>query len=216
VTGKTGQQHGREAAAQDGDPAAHAAPRWQGIGPEAALAAQQRAWLLHDGEAVEAALRRLAVAISADLAERHPVVLCVMLGGLIPCGRLLPMLDFPLDLDYLHATRYRGDTAGGVLHWLARPRCPLTDRDVLIVDDILDEGRTLEAIIAECRALGARSVRVAVLVRKRHQRCVPGLLADYVGLEVDDHYVFGEGMDYHEGLRNLRGIHAIDEDGHGT
>ena len=214
MTANTGQQRAQPRRVMDDAATTEPEVGWQGIDRDAALAAQDRAWVLHDGDAVEAALQRMAAAISHDLSERHPVVLCVMLGGLIPCGRLLPMLDFPLDLDYLHATRYRGATSGSTLHWLVRPRCPLAGRDVLIVDDILDEGRTLAAIIADCERLGARSVKVAALVRKRHQRCVPGLVADYIGLEVDDHYVFGEGMDYHEGLRNVRGIHAIDEDGH--
>ena len=176
----------------------------------AALASAQR---LHDDVAVDKALDRMAGEITRDLAESLPVVLCVMIGGLIPTGRLLPKLGFPLEVDYLHATRYRGGTRGGELVWLARPRTSLQGREVLIVDDILDEGHTLRGIIDECRAGGAARIRVAALVQKRHDRCHPEVVADYVGLEVDDRYVFGAGMDYHDMLRNAPGIYAVSEVG---
>lgn len=167
--------------------------------------------LLHDGAAVDAAVTRMAAEITAKLGERRPVVLCVMIGGLIPAGLLLPRLQFPLEIDYCHATRYRGATSGGDLTWLARPQTDLNGRDVLIIDDILDEGHTLAQIIEDCRAQGARSVYTAALVNKRHNRRFNGLKADFVGLEVDDHYVFGAGMDYKGWLRNLPGIYAAPE-----
>lgn len=164
--------------------------------------------LLHDAQAVEAALSRMAEAVAGELGERRPVVLCVMVGGLIPAGRLLPKLQFPLEVDYCHATRYRGATAGGDLMWLAKPQIDLAGRDVLIVDDILDEGHTLAQIIEHCRRQGARAVHTAVLVNKRHDRRFDGLNADFVGLEVDDRYVFGAGMDYRGWFRNLPCIYA--------
>lgn len=180
---------------------------------EKARAALEGAERIHDGRAVEAALARMGGEITADLADRLPLVLCVMIGGLVPAGRLLPLLNFPLEVDYVHATRYRGETAGGALHWQARPHTSLAGRTVLLIDDILDEGHTLRALQAFCREEGAAEVRTAVLVRKRHQRCVPGVAADYVGLDVDDRYVFGAGMDYHGVLRNVDGIYAISGEG---
>jgi hypoxanthine phosphoribosyltransferase len=164
--------------------------------------------LLHDEADVDRALDTMAAAITAELADTLPLVLCVMTGGLIPTAKLIARLDFPLELDYLHATRYRGQTRGGELHWLARPTAELRERAVLIIDDILDEGYTLAGIIDECRAQGPRSLHTAVLVEKRHERRYQGLQADFVGLSVDDRYVFGSGMDYKGLLRNLRGIYA--------
>lgn len=175
-------------------------------------AALQAAEQLHNDAAVEAALGRMAEAIARDLSERIPVVLCVMIGGLVPTGRLLPKLGFPLELDYIHATRYRGATQGGDLVWYARPRTDLTGREVLIVDDILDEGHTLRGIIDDCLSRGAARVRVAALVEKIHDRRHPEVQADYVGLTVDDRYVFGAGMDYRDMLRNAPGIYAVGEE----
>ena len=157
---------------------------------------------------VEAALDRLAAAITAKHRDNNPLILCVMNGGLITTGCLLLRLDFPLEHDYLHATRYRGATSGGELHWKAEPGIPLQERHVIVIDDILDEGYTLAAIVEHCRAQGARSVESVVLVEKRHGR-KHGIQADYVGLQAEDRYLFGYGMDYKGYWRNAAGIFAV-------
>jgi hypoxanthine phosphoribosyltransferase len=174
--------------------------------PEQVLA---RSELLHDARAVSAAYDRMAAAITARLADREPVVLGLMLGGLIPTAALATRLAFPLRLDYLHATRYRGGTHGAELHWVARPAQPLAGRSVLLVDDILDEGVTLAAVVEACQRQGAREVLSSVLVQKRHTRKVAGIKADFIGLEVPDRYVFGCGMDWHERFRNLPELRAL-------
>lgn len=159
---------------------------------------------------VEAALDRMAINIHAQLHDKNPILLCVMIGGLVPMGNLLPRLDFPLEVDYVHATRYRGDIKAGELLWKVRPTLDLTNRTVLVVDDILDGGLTLAAIIEEVKSMGASDVYCAVLVDKHHKRVPNGLSkADFVGLEVDDHYIFGYGMDYNEYLRNAPGIFVV-------
>lgn len=178
------------------------------VSPEQVQRVYEEAECLYSQEQVEAAIDRMAGAISAELAQKNPLVLAVMSGAMIPAGILLSRLDFPLQLDYIHASRYRGDTAGGQLEWRVAPRFALEGRCVLVVDDILDEGLTLQAILQSCREQGASEVRSAVLVKKLHQRNV-GIEADYVGLEVEDRYVFGYGMDYKEYLRNAPGIFAV-------
>lgn len=163
---------------------------------------------LHDAAEVEAALDRLASEITARHHDHVPLILCVMNGGLITTGGLLLRLDFPLEHDYLHATRYRGDTRGGELSWKAEPGIALKDRHVIVVDDILDEGYTLAAIVEHCQAQQPRSLETAVLVEKLHDR-KQGIRADYVGLQVEDRYLFGYGMDYKGYWRNARGIFAV-------
>jgi len=170
------------------------------------------AQLLHDPESVREALDRMAAAISAELADTHPVVLCVLTGGIIPAGHLLTRLTFPLEIDYLHATRYRGATQGEHVHWVCRPETGLQGRTVLVVDDILDEGHTLADILDFCRDAGAVQVYSAVLVEKRHGRRAHAVTADFVGLHVEDRYVFGFGMDYKGHFRNLDGIYAVAEE----
>jgi hypoxanthine phosphoribosyltransferase len=171
----------------------------------------QLAELLHDPAAVRLALDRMAAAITTELADAHPVVLCVLTGGIIPTGHLLTRLTFPLEIDYLHATRYRGATQGEHVQWVCRPETDLHDRTVLVVDDILDEGHTLADVLAFCRDAGAAQVYSAVLVEKQHARRADAVTADFVGLSVEDRYVFGFGMDYKGHFRNLDGIYAVTE-----
>lgn len=157
-------------------------------------------------------IERLGVEISLEIASNHPLVIPIMSGAMVFAGQLLPKLDFPLQLDYLHASRYRGKTTGtDYLEWLAKPRTSMKDRTILLVDDILDEGPTLKAIVAYCQEMGAERVLSAVLVKKIHQRNI-GMDADFVGVEIEDRYLFGAGMDYKEYGRNAPGIYAIKED----
>jgi len=180
------------------------------ITPNEAYQVQQQADLLYTPQQIEAALDRMAEAITAKLAATNPLILVVMNGALIPAGQLLSRLDFPLQHDYLHATRYRGETRGGTLNWIAHPSISLKGRVVLVIDDIFDEGLTLQAIIEACREQGAAEVYSAVLVDKLHDRKAP-VEVDFIGLEVEDRYVFGYGMDYKEYLRNAPGIFAVND-----
>lgn len=164
--------------------------------------------LIHSTEAVEQALDRLAIEITGKLSGEDPVVLCVLNGALIPTGHLLTRLGFLLRHDYVHATRYRGETSGAELEWIGRPSTSLKGETVLVVDDILDEGITLAAIVRACREAGAKAVYSAVLVEKMQDR-IHDFTADFVGLTVEDRYVFGFGMDYKGYLRNVPAIYAL-------
>ena len=167
--------------------------------------------VVHDADAVQAALEVVAGKIRTQLADRNPLVLCVMTGGVIFCGQLLPKLDFPLDFDYLHATRYGPETQGGKISWRSAPWISVKGRTVLVVDDILDEGVTLAAVKAHLLAQGAAEVLLAVFADKLHGRAKP-VAADFVGVTVPDRFVFGFGMDAGGAWRNLPAIYAMRED----
>jgi len=177
---------------------------------EAALRVLARSDLVCGPDEVAAAVTRMAGEITARLGSRMPIVLAVMGGGVVFCGQLLPQLGFPLDFDYIHATRYRGATSGGSIEWRVRPTQDVRGRTVLVLDDILDEGHTLAAIIDYLKAEGAREVTSAVLVHKVHERkAYPGMRADFTGLDVADRFLFGGGMDYKGYWRNAPGIYAL-------
>lgn len=165
--------------------------------------------LLVTGAEVEASITRMAGEITDKLKESNPIVICVMNGGLIFAGQILTKLVFPLQVDYVHATRYGHETSGVGLDWVVKPQSELKGRTVLLLDDILDEGVTLAAIADYCRLQGATAVFMAVLVEKLHLRKVtPGMRADFTGIEVGDRFLFGYGLDYKGYWRNAPGIYA--------
>ncbi len=170
--------------------------------------------IVHDRAVIREAVEEIADDIRADYDNMQPppLYITVMNGGMPFASDLAMALGergLDLEFDYLHATRYRGQTRGSGLAWLHRPATPMRGRRVLLADDILDEGHTMLAVKRWCEDQGAEDVRIAVLAVKAHDRCVEGIEADYVGLEVPDRYVFGYGMDYHEQGRNLPAIYAL-------
>lgn len=171
----------------------------------------QCATCLYNFAEVNQALDRMANEISEKLKQENPLVLCVMTGALIVVGHLLTRLAFPLEIDYIHVTRYRGTNRGGDLHWLAEPRRELKNRTVLIIDDIMDGGLTLAAIRDYCKQSKAKAVYSAVMVsKKRIRERGVNFEPDFVALSTPDKYLFGFGLDYEEYLRNAPGIFAVE------
>lgn len=174
-----------------------------------ALRVLSEADCLANQQVVEDTIVKLARQITERIGKQNPLVLCIMNGGLIFTGQLLTRLNFPLEVGYLHVSRYGMASSGGELEWVAPFRMELSDRTVLLVDDILDEGVTLLALMEECRRRGAREVLSAVLVEKQHDRKArASFRADFTGLKVPDRFVFGYGLDYEGCWRNAPGIYA--------
>jgi len=170
-----------------------------------------RSECLYDRKAIDRAMDRIALEINDELAGSHPLVLNVPHGGLIFSGHLLTRLNFPLQIDYIHATRYRGELQGKGVRWVAKPGRSLKGRTVLLLDDIFDEGCTMSALRQYCLDEGAERVLVAVLIKKNHPRSVASKPPEFIALEVDDRYVFGFGMDYEHEWRNANGVYALKE-----
>lgn len=151
--------------------------------------------------------------VHARLATTNPVVLAVMRGGMFAAVELCQRFRFPHELDYVHVTRYADGTRGGSIEWRVRPSAELAGRTVLIVDDVLDRGYTLEALQRELRKIGVAAQHTAVLVVKRVQAKRKRPRVDFAGVEIDDVYVFGCGMDYRGYWRGLRSLYALAQGG---
>lgn len=172
-------------------------------------AVQRQAVPVFTAAEIGTALDRMVAAVNEKFADKSPLLLCVMNGGIVLSGHLLTRLTIHLQLDFVHVSRYQGATTGGDLNWRVEPEQSLQGRSVLVIDDIFDEGNTLSAIAAYCRHKGTAEVCTVVLVNKNHDRKVAGIQPDIIGLEVGDRYVFGFGMDYREYFHNLAGIYAV-------
>lgn len=158
---------------------------------------------------VQHAYEQLAAELQPAIFAEECVLLGVLMGGMLPMARLSGMLSGDFEMDYCQVSRYRGGTRGGELEWVHAPRTDLKGKTVLLIDDIFDEGVTMDYVVRACRDLGAARVVTVALVRKRHDRVVVDTRPDLVGLEVEDRFVFGCGMDYRHRWRHLPAIYAL-------
>lgn len=180
------------------------------ISAQEALDIFEGAELICPAEEVTATVKRMAGEITASLGQAHPLVLGVMGGAVVFSGQLLPLLGFPLDFDYIHASRYGNETQGNTLQWKVMPKENVVGRVVLVLDDILDEGHTLAAIRDKVLELGAKSFYCAVFSDKKLGHSKP-IQADFIGISLPNRFVFGFGMDVHGAWRNLPAIYALKE-----
>lgn len=158
---------------------------------------------------VQSAYRRLAAGLAPGLSGGDPLLLGILLGGMVPLVQLASRLNADVQVEVCRVGRYGHQTRGGTPQWRMPPSAELGGRNIILVDDIFDEGVTLEFVADYCHRHGARQVQTLVLVRKRHARPVGGLVPDHVGLEVGDEYVFGCGMDYQGRWRHLDQIWGL-------
>ncbi len=164
--------------------------------------------ILYKADEIESRIIKLASNVEKDLGETVPVFLTVMNGGLFFAAELLKRIKKPFLCDYIHASRY-GDATFGSTHitWYRQPKVEnIVGRDVYVIDDILDEGHTLNEVRRFLLTAGANSCKIIVLIDKDLGKSKP-IKADYVGLTAPNRYLFGYGMDIHEVYRQLPEIY---------
>jgi len=165
--------------------------------------------LLFSKEKIQSSIKELADELNKDYKDKSVVYLTVMNGGMIFASDLAKNLDLDMEMDYVQVSRYGTETTGGQLIWKHQCETLLKGKDVILIDDIFDEGYTLMAVNEWCLEQGANSVKSAVLVVKNHKRGYADFKVDYFGIEVEDLYIFGYGMDYQEKLRHLNDIYYL-------
>lgn len=160
--------------------------------------------VLIPAEAIQRRVDELGREIAAAYPNHQPVTIVgVLTGCLVFLADLIRRLDMPLRISLIQASSYRGETTqAGELLLGAEMLPDLTGRDVLLIDDILDTGRTISKIAERLKALGSRSVRAAVLLRKRGRQEVP-FEPDFCGFEIPNEFVVGYGLDYNDEYRHL-------------
>tara|TARA_A100001037_G_scaffold262579_1_gene252304 strand:- start:161 stop:730 length:570 start_codon:yes stop_codon:yes gene_type:complete len=161
---------------------------------------------------VEQACDRMADEITEKLSQSNPILIGLMTGGIVVMGMLLTRLRFPLQVDYVHVSRYGNNTVGGSLEWIQGVHTNLEDRVVLLVDDLLDRGITLSGVCDYCYKEGALDVQTAVLVTKEIMYREGLSFTTYSGLTLPNRYIFGFGMDYESWFRNAQGIFAMNDE----
>lgn len=151
---------------------------------------------------IRARVRELAGEIERDYAGKDLVIVALLNGTVLFLADLIRELNRPLRLDFMGVSSYGSGTRSGELVFTKELRIDVRGRDVLLVDDILDTGRTLKKVTEKLKQLKPRSLKVCVFLEKKARR-VEKVKAEYVGFQIPDLFVVGYGLDYDEGYRNL-------------
>lgn len=152
--------------------------------------------------ALAARVRRLAREITRDLADLDPICIGVLKGSLVFMSDLIRRLDFPLSIDFLAVSSYQGASSSGVVRILKDLDHPITDRHVILIEDIVDSGQTLRYLAEYLWAQAPASLRICTLLDKSARRTA-AVDIDYIGHRLDDGFVVGYGMDHNQHYRNL-------------
>jgi hypoxanthine phosphoribosyltransferase len=147
-------------------------------------------------------IRQLSRQIERDFTGREMVIVSLLNGTVMFLADLIRHISLPLRLDFIGVSSYGAGTESGDLVFTKELRLDVRGRDVLLVDDILDTGKTMRRVLEKLRLLGPRRIRTCVLLNKVARR-VEKIEADYVGFEIPDYFVVGYGLDYAEKYRNL-------------
>lgn len=164
---------------------------------------------------IEREVERIASEITPHYHELRPLLLCVLNGAAPFHADLIRRLRFPVEADYIRVSSYHGGTeSSGTTTFTAIPSTQMAGRNVIVVDDVVDTGRTIDAIVDYLRTLGAASIRTAALLHKPDADVV-GISPDYVGFRIPNVFVVGYGLDYHGLGRNLEHVYVANGEGDG-
>ena len=156
-------------------------------------------------------IKKISNELTSELCNKFPIVITVMNGALIFSGNLIPLLKFPLQCDYIHATRYNDSTLGkDTVVFKSKPTIDLTNRTILILDDILDEGITMKCINEFIAEQGAKEIINCFLFKKDISRKIQ-FSNIYYGIKVPNKYIFGMGMDVKGLWRNMLDIYEYNQ-----
>jgi hypoxanthine phosphoribosyltransferase len=159
--------------------------------------------ILLTAEQIQERVAELARRIHEDFGRQSITIVGVLTGSIIFLADLVRRLDLPIRIDLIQASSYRGRTTSpGDLHIPEALEPDVRDRQVLLVDDILDTGKTLSSLVRHLRELGAASIKVAVLLRKEGRQIIP-FEPDYCGFNIPNAFVVGYGLDFNDEHRQL-------------
>lgn len=162
-------------------------------------------------DAIARRVAELADSISHDSCGRELLVVPVLKGSIIFAADLVRALSVPLTIDFVRARSYQGTRSQGSVEFLVPLSEPVSGKHVLVVEDIIDTGRTTAVIMDRLEAGAPASLRLCVLLDK-HEARVKTVQVDYVGFEIENHFVVGYGLDYEERFRELPAVHLLEDE----
>jgi hypoxanthine phosphoribosyltransferase len=166
--------------------------------------------VLVDEEQIQAKVAELGRSISEDYRGKTLVLVGLLRGAIVFLSDLMRVIDIPVQLDFIGISSYGATTESGAVRLVMDLETDISGRDVLIVEDIVDTGKTLSYLVQNLRARQPASLRICALLDKPERRQVP-IVVDYVGFEIPDKFVVGYGLDFAEGYRNLPFVGVLKE-----
>lgn len=156
-------------------------------------------------------VKRVADRINRDLIGKNPLFICVLNGAFVFAADLYRHITLPSQITFMRMKSYVGTETTGKVKTISNLLESVVDRTVVIIEDIVDSGYTLQRMSQQLQDLGAKEVRIAVLLNKPNARKVEGLHIDYCCLEIPNDFIVGYGLDYNEEGRNLPDIYVVTE-----
>lgn len=171
---------------------------------------EQNMKVLYSRERIAEEIKRLGQEISRDYAGREIMLIGVLKGSFLFIADLIREIEVPSVVDFVRLASYGSETqSSGIIEFRKELEMPIKDRDVIIIEDIVDSGFTLECLYNKLLLQNPRSLKICTLIDKRARREVD-IEADYVGMTMDDGFIIGYGLDYDEKYRNLPDIHVVE------
>lgn len=156
-------------------------------------------------------VKELAEQISRDYRGKEILFICILKGAFVFLSDLMRRIDVPVQVDFVGLASYGSEmVSSGQIRVTRESAIPIEGKNVIVVEDIVDSGRTLKFLANELRSRGPRSLRICCLLDKKSRRQVE-FEADYVGFDIEDLFVVGYGLDVNEHFRNLPSIHYVVE-----
>jgi len=175
------------------------------------LKPQPKLNLLYSRQQIAETVDRLAAELNRDYPGKHPVLIGVLKGSFMFLADLIRLLDFTLEVDFVRLSSYgAGQKSSGKIRVVADLQRSVKDRDVLVVEDIVDTGLTTGFLLAHLRKQKPSSLKLCALTEKPSRRKTP-VAIDYLGFTVPDKFIVGYGLDWDERFRNLPGIYVLEE-----
>ena len=159
-------------------------------------------------EQIQEAVSGIAERINHDLAGENPIFLSILNGSFMFTSDLLKKIQMNCQVSFMKLSSYKGESTTGIVNELIGINENITGRSIVIIEDIVDTGTTLESIIRELKTMGPGQIKVATLLFKP-EAFTGNITIDYVGLEIPNDFIVGYGLDYNELGRNYEGIYKI-------
>ncbi|HHT23820.1 MAG TPA: hypoxanthine phosphoribosyltransferase [Bacteroidales bacterium] len=159
-------------------------------------------------ETIQAAVKRVGEAINKDLADKDPIFICVLNGAFMFAGDLMKTVNIPCEITFIKLSSYVGTYSTGKVHEVMGLNESVVGRNVVVVEDIVDTGITMEKIIASLKAKGAADIKVATFLQKP-DALKRDIAVDYVAIKIPNEFIVGYGLDYDGYGRNLKDIYTV-------